>query len=160
VNPNSGSSSTHVVHILAVVGALMLLIGSAGQAWDSLRGFRAEFQMFANELGESFIQSGGLVMEVGRRLSQIPFDELMAGGYVLASFFMLLFLAVGNWFRAWTRKRRAGRTDKVQIPVDREQKIAKMRLRSLLQTTLNWSFIMLGSIAVLIGATIDSITSW
>jgi hypothetical protein len=150
----------HVVHILAVVGSLMLLIGSAGQAWDSLNGFQAEFQRFASELGESFTQRGGLVVTIGQRLSEIPVDEVVAGGYVLATLILLMFLAIGNWFKAGIRRRRPSVTGHVLFPLNSEQKRAQMRLHSLLRTALNWTFIMLGSTAVLIGATIDLITSW
>jgi hypothetical protein len=160
VNPHSVASSMHVVHILAVAGSLMLLIGSAGQAWDSLQGFQAEFQMFANELGESFRERGGLVMEIGRRLSELPLDEIAAGGYILASCVLFLFFAVRNWFRTRIKRWRSSTERNIQAVLPPEQEIAQKRLRALLRTALNWTFIMLGAIVVLIGATIDLITSW
>jgi hypothetical protein len=154
VNPNSVSSSTHVVHILAVAGSLMLLIGSAGQAWESVRVYQDEFRRFAHELGVAFTQRDALVVEVGRRLTQFPQDEVMATPYVLTGLLMIIFLSIRQWRSARIEKRRAS------ITQDPKQETADVRLRSLLRTALNWFFIMFGSIAVLIGATIDLIASW
>jgi hypothetical protein len=169
VNPNSVSSSTHVVHILAVAGSLMLLIGSAGQAWESVRVYQDEFRRFAHELGVAFTQRDALVVEVGRRLSQFPQDEVMATPYVLTGLLMIIFLSIRQWRSARIEKRRASITqDPKQETADvrplmtqhTKQETADVRLRSLLRTALNWFFIMFGSIAVLIGATIDLIASW
>lgn len=156
MNPNNVSTSTHVVHILAAAGSLILLIGSAGQAWDSLNGFQAEFQRLAKELGDSFIQRGGLVVEVGRRLSEIPLDEIVAGGYVFGRFYPAPILRgpqlAQNPYKRWRPS--------TETPLDTKEKMAERRLHSLLRTAIFWAFIMVGAIAAFTGATIDLVTSW
>jgi hypothetical protein len=155
---------------MAAVGSLMILIGSAGQARDSLSDYRTEFLRFREELGDSFTRIRSFAVELAMRLFQMPMpmlDEVSSGAayaavtlYLFASLFIFLFSLVGDRFRTRIRKRRAAAADRepTTLPLDLQR--AKMRMRSLLRTALNWTFIMFGAIAVLIGATIDLIASW
>ena len=152
VNPNSVPTSTHVVHILASVGSLMILIGSARQAQDSLREFRAEFQRLRNELGDRINQLRGVAIELARRFSQVMSDEIVQTAYVSVQ----LVILIGSLYPLLRDRARTRR----QLPEDPELQRAQMRMNSLLRTTLNWTFIMLGAIAVFLGTIIDLITSW
>jgi hypothetical protein len=152
VNPNSAPTSTHVVHILAAAGSLLVLIGSKRQAQDSLREFRAEFQRLKDELGDRINQLRGVAIEIARRFSQVMSDEILQTTYVSVQ----LVILIGFLYPILRDRRRARR----QLPEDPELRKAQLSMNSLLRTTLNWTYIMLGAIVVFIGATIDLITSW
>lgn len=152
MNPNSVPTSTHVVHILASVGTLMILIGSARQAHDSLREFRAEFQRLRYELGDRINQLRGVGIELARRFSQLMSDEIVQTAYVSIQ----LVILIGSFFPFLRDRARARR----QLPEDPELREAQIRMNSLYRTALNWTFIMLGATVVFLGTTIDLITSW
>jgi hypothetical protein len=79
-------------------------------------------------------------------------DEIIQTSYVLIQ----LVILIGSFFPFLRDRARARR----QLPEDPELRVAQIRMNSLYRTALNWTFIMLGAIAVFLGTTIDLITSW
>jgi hypothetical protein len=152
VNPNSVPTSTHVVHILASAGSLMILLGSTRQAQDSLREFREEFRKLRDELGDRVNQLRGVGIELARRFSQAMPDEIIQTAYVSVQ----LIIFIGSLYPFLRDRARTRR----QLPEDPELRKAQIRMNSLYRTTLNWTFITLGAVIVLVGTIIDLITSW
>ncbi len=152
MNSNSALTATHVVHILAAAGSLLILIGSKRQAQDSLREFQEEFRRLRDELGDRINQLRGVAVEIASRFSEIMPDEIVQATYVSVQLVVL----IGNLYSILRDRNRTRR----QLPEDPELRRAQQRMSSLFRTVLNWTYIMLGSIVVFLGATIDLITSW
>lgn len=151
MDPNGVASSTHLVHILAVAGSLMILIGSAGQARESLHEYQKEFKRLRHELGESFSKLGGAAVEISRLYAEQPstYNELLD--------LLNMLQALARYIYPRIRRRTVNPSPTELSPVLQD---AQIRMRSLLRTLRNWSFIMFGSTAILIGTIIDLITSW
>ena len=152
MNPNSVLTSTHVVHILAAAGSLLVLIGSKRQAQDSLREFRDEFRRLRDELGDRINQLRGVAVEIASRFSETMPNELLQATYVSVQ----LVILIGTLYPILRDRNRTRR----QLPEDPELRRAQLRMNSLFRTALNWTYIMIGSIVVFLGATVDLITSW
>jgi hypothetical protein len=201
VNP-----STHLVHILAAVGSLMILIGSAGQARESLHKYQKELKELKEELGESFDQLTGAAFEIGRLYLSLPnySNEIIQSLSVMQVLAIYVIPRIGRWLKAGVRKLGtrlmslgatfmslgagfmrflwAWYTDKWNLTDwlmnrskhqmllesaattstngDPALEEAQLRMRPLFRTARNWIFIMIGSIVVFAGVTIDLITSW
>jgi hypothetical protein len=158
-------------HITLVIAALFLVIGSGGQAWESMVAYRNELhlvRLLIDERIEDMADKPPRITvdagDVGLFVYDIIAIMIAIPIYLRYLFSYIMFVTLpnhpllkpfDNYVQEKKKAREAdpGRRAKIEAPPDEE------RMHALRRTAVNWAFIMLGSLAALVASMTDLIVS-
>jgi hypothetical protein len=164
-------NATLFSHIMLVIAAFLLLIGSAGQAWESMIAYQNELNLvrhlidekmddmasepYRYEIGYSFDDPGIFVYNIILTMLAIPV-------YLKYLFTYFMFEALPSQallkpLNNYVQEKRKAREANPEHRMKFQALPDKERMQALRRTASNWAFVMLGSLAALVASMTDLI---
>ena len=163
-------NATLFSHIMLVIAAFLLLIGSAGQAWESMIAYQNELNLVRHLIDEKMDDMGseayryaiGYSVDPGIIIYNIILTMLAIPIYLkyLFTYFMLETLpskALLKPFNNYVQEKRKAREANPEHQMKIQALPDKERMQALRRTARNWAFVMLGSLAALVTSMTDLI---